>query len=168
MPSRPRRVPKLRHISLMLLILAAACCPCKERDATSEKKPASVVGPGTVIEPAPPLPPPAAGLVRCEATLVSVQSHPWHQRVSDGQGGDSVEDGVSPLATFRLTAPAGIAGRTVGVLFKYGQKTAAPAPSDAGKKFTLDLPRAFLDGTFATLDNDQVKNLRTMESPHGK
>ncbi len=147
-------------LALVLLILTPACCTCGNRDATPEKKSAA-------MEKAPP-PAVAAGLVRCEGELVSVASHPWHQQVSGEQGGDSVDDGVSPLATFRLTAPPEVAGRTVGVLFKYAKKPAPPTDTDVGKKFSLDLPRAFLDGTFATLDNDQVTNLLMVEQPHEK
>ena len=156
MPSVPLRILKPRILALVLLFFTPACCPCGKRDATPEKKPTAAV------EKAVPLPAVAAGLVRCEGELVSVASQPWHQQVSGDQVGDSVDDGVSPLATFRLSAPPEVAGRKVGVLFKYGKETAAPSATDAGKKFTLDLPQTFLDGTFATLDNDQVKNLQRL------
>ncbi|MBU1243419.1 hypothetical protein KKD52_03140 [Myxococcota bacterium] len=162
MPSVPLRILKPHILTMILLFFTPACCPCGKRDATPEKKPAAVV------EKASQLPAAAAGFVRCEGELVSVESHPWHQQVSGGQGGDSVDDGVSPLASFRIIAPPEAAGRTVGVLFKYAKQAAAPPSTDTGKRFTLDLPGTFLDGSFATLDNDQVMNLRALEQPHEK
>jgi hypothetical protein len=170
MHSVPPRSSKPCILILMLVFFASACCPCGKRDATPDKAPAAGLkaAPAAGAETTPPPTAAPSGHVRCEGELVSVESKPWHQQVSSDQGGDSVDDGVSLLATFRLTAPPEAAGRKVGVLFKYAKNSAPPSASDAGKKFSLDLPRTFLDGTFATLDNDQVINLRALEQPHEK
>ncbi len=162
MHSVPPRSAKPRFLILILLFSTSACCPCGKRDATPDKASAAG-GETTTLPSAAP-----SGHVRCEGELVSVESKPWHQQVSGGPGGDSVDDGVSPLATFRMIAPPGAAGRKVGVLFRYAARAAAPPPNDVGKRFSLDLPRGFLDGSAATLDNDQVLNLRALEQPHEK
>lgn len=98
----------------------------------------------------------------CEGTLTAFEpDHPWFDDTSVGH-----DDGVAPLATFAITAPAKYAQSSVGILFKHAADQKAPEPpdqSDIGDAFSFEIPEQFFAGKFKTVDNSVVRQLRKIE-----
>lgn len=102
--------------------------------------------------------PRAPAMVACEATLVRVDpKHHWSE--DHGAGHD---DGVAPLAVFRLTAPRPHVGRRVGILFKYTTPQPVPSAAQVGKRFAFEVPAPFLNTKHWILDNLSVRGLRLL------
>lgn len=95
-------------------------------------------------------------LVTCRATLTAIEKdHPWFSDSSAGH-----DDGIALLASFVVVEPAAYANRAVGILFKYSAGTATPSPpgeEDIGSEFAFGIPKDFLDGNDATIDNANVE-----------
>ena len=105
---------------------------------------------------------PATQYVTCRATLAAVDNnYLWHE------GSDVGHDvGAAPLASFVLSEPAAHADRGIGVLFKHAPRSGVISPpdqDDIGSDFTFQLPADFLTGTFTSIDNLSVKQLRKVE-----
>lgn len=100
-----------------------------------------------------------AGLVAVTGVLTAYDpAFRWHLDSAAGH-----DDGVAPLATFKLQQPKAYRDRQVRLLFKYKQATAPPITTRTplGTTFTFSLPGGYFDRSkpVPLIDNSLVKEL---------
>ena len=113
-------------------------------------------------------PVPPSAYVRCVGQFTDFEpEYPWFENWVGPDGRECHGDGSSTRAVFHIVAPANQAARIVGVLYTY-QGDDLPPPLDVavkGKFFSMELPEDFFTGTFVTIDNIHVRELKREPEP---
>jgi hypothetical protein len=102
--------------------------------------------------------------VRCRAKLMSLEfDHRWFDDSLSGH-----DDGVAPLASLVIVEPSPYAGRALEILFKFSRNASTASPpveGDVGCQFSFQLPQDFLDAKLPSIDNQNVREFRKIQSP---
>lgn len=82
--------------------------------------------------------------VRCRAILLEYdEEHPWFDNQEHGH-----DDGIAPLATFKIMKPATHRSREISILFKspHFENMLPIIKHGVGETFLIDVPEDFLTG----------------------